>query len=963
MMPEPGIDATEKRIPANAEAHLEALIQSSDDPIWSVDLDFGIITVNEASQRILESGLGFKAFVGARPEDLVSPAEAAIWNGFYKRALAEGSLRVEHVLPSGRTLEMTFSRIVAGGEVLGISGLGKDITGRKQAERALLQAERKYRDIFDGALEGIFQTYSEGGVATVNDSLARMLGYASADEFISLVRDISNDVWEDPKERIRCLRRIEEEGSIHGFECQFKRKDGSTIWIWLSARKVMGEHGKPPYIEGFIEDITPKKLTEKLLSDSEERYRATFEQAAVGILHTSFDGRIIRCNERFGEIVGYSPGEIRGKAFQELTAPEDRARSMDALQEQVSGASSSARFEKRYIRKDGSLTWVALTTSVMRDGQGHPLHFIALAEDINARKRAEEQLAAAQEALRANEERYRTTFQMSLDAVNINRLSDGVYVMCNNAFLDITGYAREDVLGRSSLELDVWAKPTDRMRLVEILKRKSICRNFEAQFKKRNGDTFYGLMSASLIELDGNRCVLSVTRDISDAKTAEEEIRNLAFYDPLTHLPNRRLLLERLPRTLGSAAGSRGGLGRKRALLFVDLDNFKMLNDTLGHNTGDLMLQEVARRLTRCVRETDSVARFGGDEFVVMLEDLSESSEEAATQARIVGEKILTALGEPCQLAGHECISTSSVGITVFGDKNENISEIMKQADIAMYQAKASGRNTIRFFAPELQATVNARAVLESDLRQGIKTGQFALWYQPQIVRGLVVGAEALIRWNHPSRGCLAPDCFIPLAEETGQIVPLGNWVLEAACAQIAVWACREETAHLSLAINISALQFRQPDFVDQVLATLDRFGAKSERLRLELTESMLVYDVEQVIAKMAQLKSSGVRLSLDDFGTGYSSLAYLKRLPLDQLKIDRTFVRDILENATSRAIAQAVVTLGQAMNISVIAEGVENDQQRLALADVGCHAYQGYLFSPPLPLSEFHLCIPRLAA
>jgi diguanylate cyclase (GGDEF)-like protein len=446
--------------------------------------------------------------------------------------------------------------------------------------------------------------------------------------------------------------------------------------------------------------------------------------------------------------------------------------------------------------------------------------------------------------------------------------------------------------------------------------------------------------------------VLSVTRDISEAKIAQEEIRNLAFYDSLTRLPNRSLLLERLRQCI--AAGSRSC--RMRALLFVDLDDFKTLNDTLGHQTGDLLLQEVAVRLAASVREVDTVARLGGDEFVVMLEDLSENAEEAATQARVIGEKILTALSEPYQLDGHDCLSTSSVGATIFGDKKESISEILKQADIAMYQAKAAGRNTMRFFAPELQAAVNARATLESDLRQGIKSGQFVLWYQPLIYKGLIVGSEALLRWNHPLRGLLRPGEFIPLAEETGLIVPLGNWVVDMACNQIAAWARAKETAHLSLAINISALQFRQPGFVGYVLAALKSAGARPEVLQLELTETSLVYNVEDVIAKMIRLKVAGLRFSLDDFGTGYSSLAYLKRLPLDQLKIDRGFVRDILDDPTSRAIAKAVIDLAQAMDISVVAEGVETDQQHTLLNDLGCLSYQGYLFSPPLPLDEFQL-------
>jgi len=445
-----------------------------------------------------------------------------------------------------------------------------------------------------------------------------------------------------------------------------------------------------------------------------------------------------------------------------------------------------------------------------------------------------------------------------------------------------------------------------------------------------------------------------MVRNISDAKAAEDEIRNLAFYDHLTHLPNRRLLMDRLRQVL--AAGNRNN--RKDALLLVGLDHFKTLNDSLGHETGDLLLQEVSRRLLLCVREADTVARWGGDEFAVILRDLSGVPEEAAAQAEIVGRKILAAVGKPHLLAGREWHTTCSIGINVFGDQMEAVNEVLPQADIAMDQAKAAGRNAIRFFAPALQAAVNARASMEVDLRRAIKTKQFRLYYQPQVDHGNLVGAEALIRWIHPAHGVVFPDRFIPLAEATGLILPLGKWALEAACEQIAVWSDRRETANLTVAVNISAREFRQPNFVEQVLSALYLTGANPQRLKLELTESMLVDNVEAVIATMTELRSHGLRFSLDDFGTGYSSLAYLRRLPLDQLKIDRSFVRDMLVDATSGAIAQTIISLGRAMGLPVIAEGVETEAQRDFLAGLGCHSFQGYLFSRPIPLQEFELLL-----
>ncbi len=1704
-----------------AEANLSALIESREDLLWSVDLNYALLSFNRAMQLYLERNFGVQAVIGKRQADLVPPERSAIWPPLFERALSEGPFRTEVPFPEGRTLEVLFNPIVVDGKTTGISVFGKDITERKAAEKALQEAERKYREIFDGALEGIFQTspdarvlmansslakilgydspedilsnienvvqdvwadreeharfrkqlaesgslrgfearfkhkngaiiwcalscrmvcgpegdlhYIEGfleditdrkaaesalleaekkyraifdgalegmyqttaggKLLAVNASLARMLGYASADELLSSVQDVAQSIWADPNERGELLRLLEVTGALLGFECEFKRKDGSVFWVSLSCKAVYGQDGRVLYLEGSIEDITGRKqaalalaesearfrrffeengsvmiiiepatgkivdanlaaaayygysreeligmpierintlpmeevalereralrrernrfefrhrlangeerivevysspmpvgsrrllfsvvhdITERKrtedalhesleslevaqkigglgtysldiptgnwtsshvldellgidrdydhtvegwtglihpddqsamaayflnevvgkgvpfdkeyrivrrsdgvvrrlhglgklefdaegrpskmhgvikditeqkqaemeLRNSEERFRATFEQAAVGMLHTSLDGKILRCNGRFAEIVGYPLDTVPGLTFQQITHPDDLRESLDILEQVLKGTTIEACWEKRYVRKDGSLTWVKLSTSLQKDGEGRPLHLISVVEDINDRKAAEEKLATAQtalqaseeryrtafqtnldasaitrmddsmilevnkaftemygyereeavgrtayelgiwpdpeqrralvamvkerlicrdlevklkrkdggtfwglmsawvleidgiscmqagvrdisaakaaeeklttaqealkasearyrtafqtsldsisinrlddglyidaspsfldvmgytreevvgktslelniwvypaereymastlrekgmiqnlesrfrrkdgtvfwglssatrivldgvacllcvirditatkaaaealktseeryrtafqtshdgisitrledglyidvnhaflrtfgykreevigqtslelhiwadpgdrskmvevlrknslyenfevrfqrksgqafwvlvsasiilldgvscvlfvirdisaakaaserlatavEALRASESRYRTAFETSLDSININRLSDGTYIEVNKAFLDVVGYERHEVIGRTPKELGLWDDPRDQENLIEILRQDSHCRDFEAQFRRRNGEVFWGLMSASLIELDGVPCVLTMTRDISNAKLAEDKIRNLAFYDPLTGLPNRRLLMERLQQALASSTRS----SNMRVLMFVDLDNFKNLNDTLGHQAGDLLLQEIARRLTSCVRDSDTVARLGGDEFVILLEGLSEFARDAASQAKAVAEKILAAIGQPYELDGRECFSTSSIGITVFGHHRESMNDVMQQADIAMYQAKAAGRNTLRFFAPALQAAVNARAAMEDDLRQALKAGQFLLLYQPQVESSRLVGAEALVRWKHPARGFLLPGEFITLAEETGLILPLGNWVLETACRQIAAWGESTESAHIKLAVNISARQFRQPNFIQQVLTIIERTGANPQNLQLELTESMLVENIDDVIEIMAELKSHGVRFSLDDFGTGYSSLSYLKHLPLDQLKIDRSFVRDMLTDVSSGAIAQTLISLGSAMGLSVIAEGVETEEQLVFLADLGCRTFQGYLFGRPLPLEEFRI-------
>jgi diguanylate cyclase (GGDEF)-like protein/PAS domain S-box-containing protein len=471
--------------------------------------------------------------------------------------------------------------------------------------------------------------------------------------------------------------------------------------------------------------------------------------------------------------------------------------------------------------------------------------------------------------------------------------------------------------------------------------------------RRKDGSTLTVEAHWTLVRDDQGKAqsILAIDTDISHRKAAEQEIQKLAFYDPLTGLPNRLLLLDRLERILVANARS----GRSGALLFIDLDNFKTLNDTLGHDMGDLLLKQVAGLIAGCVRESDTVARLGGDEFVVVLNELSANLQEAAEQAKNVGEKILLAFNHPFHIMGREHHTTPSIGITLFSDNQDTLDELLKRADLAMYQAKAAGRNTLRFFDPEMQAAINHRVELEANLRLALQQEEFILHYQPQINSdGCLIGAESLVRWQDPVRGMISPVEFIPLAEDTGLILPLGEWVLRTACTQLATWAANPKTAKLTMAVNVSARQFRHPGFVEQVLSIVSSKAVNPQLLKLELTESLLVDNVEETITKMQALKARGVGFSLDDFGTGYSSLSYLKRLPLDQLKIDRSFVRDVLVDPNDAAIARTIIALGQSLNLAVIAEGVETEEQRAFLAGHDCHAYQGYFFSKPLSVDEF---------
>ncbi|NGZ83674.1 bifunctional diguanylate cyclase/phosphodiesterase [Duganella aceris] len=444
--------------------------------------------------------------------------------------------------------------------------------------------------------------------------------------------------------------------------------------------------------------------------------------------------------------------------------------------------------------------------------------------------------------------------------------------------------------------------------------------------------------------------MLGTRMDISARKLAEAEIAHLAFYDGLTNLPNRRLLLDRLHHAIAKAARS----GNHGAVLFVDLDNFKSLNDTMGHDMGDRLLEMVAFRLQEVTRETDTVARLGGDEFVILLEDLGADPQQALDNAAGVAGKVLEALSRTYPLDGHDLRSTPSIGVVLFGLEHHTINDLLRQADMAMYEAKAAGRATFRFFDPRMQVALDASASLEADLRCALQRGELQLHYQPVVdATGRTTGVEALLRWIHPQRGLIGPADFIPQAEKSGLILELGEWVLEQACGQLVQWSLNADTAHLTMAVNVSARQFRQPTFVEKVLRVLDQTGADPRLLKLELTESMLLTDMDEVIARMTTLKAHGVGFALDDFGTGYSSLSYLKLLPIDQLKIDRSFVHDMLLTRHASSIVRAIVTLAYSMDLDVVAEGVESREQWSALEAIGCTSFQGYLFgraAPALP-------------
>jgi diguanylate cyclase (GGDEF)-like protein/PAS domain S-box-containing protein len=748
---------------------------------------------------------------------------------------------------------------------------------------------------------------------------------------------------------------------------QLRRDDGTVLGLLAvmdTAPGVLGQGGEQDLatLGGLLAEQlarmtqpdgatvgTPRPPLQPVKEDTQRlatRLGITLNSITEGFYTLDPEWRFTFLNPHGEHLLGRSSADLLGKSFwREFPGAIDTA-----FSEQMRAAVATGQqveFESPYVPTD---TWFEVR--VYPFAEGVAVYF----RDVGEKRKAREQLMLLETSIsRLND------IVLITEAVPHGSPRARI-IFVNNAFERHTGYSRAEAMGQSPRLL---CGPLTQRREVErifLAFQRGEPVQAELVTHKKDGRHFWMEVDVVPVADDAGRCVthwVAVCRDITRRKTAESEIKHLAFYDPLTQLPNRQLLMDRLQLALSHHHRR----ARESSLMFIDLDNFKALNDTLGHHKGDLLLQQVAERLSACVRKMDTVARLGGDEFVVMLDDLGTRADEAAAQTKTIAENMLAALSEPYLLSGNHHYSTCSIGVTSFNQDQTNIGDLLKQADLAMYQAKTAGRNTICFFDPVLQAAANAHATLQSDLHRGLREGEFALHYQPQVGRhGRMTGVEALLRWTHPERGAVLPAEFIPAAEDGGLILPLGQWALETACEQLAVWSERPETAGLSIAVNVSVRQFKHPEFADLVMTALQNPKVSPHKLKLELTESLLAEDMEVTIAKMARLKSLGVTLALDDFGMGYSSLSMLKRLPLDQLKIDKSFVADILTDPNDAAIARTIIGLAQSLGLGVMAEGVENEAQRVFLAHHGCECYQGYLFSRPLPiaaLEDFMKALP----
>ncbi len=832
------------------------------------------------------------------------------------------------------------------GAFAGYRGVTQDITERKAVERSLKKIAEEFEDLYNNAPLGYHSLDRTGTFVRINDTELSWLGY-TREEVLGRKKWSDIVAPEDAKQFPLAFAEFKKTGHVHNRAYQVVRKDGTTFPALLTAAAVYDAAGNYLASRGMLVDITERAMTRERLLESEARYRSLFENMNAGFVLfevvTDPQGKpvdliILAANRNFETTTGVKVEDAVGKRLTEAV-PGIEHDDADWIGTYGGVAISGVprQFEQR-----SELLGVVYAVSAYRPALGQ---CSVTFQDITERKNAESELRIAATAFEVQEGILVTDVQSRILKVNA-------------ALTRITGYSTEECIGQTPRLFSSGRQ--DQRFYQEMWERLHANGRWEGEIwnRRKNGETYPARLSITAVRDSEGRVTNYVANlaDITSSLAAAEEIRDLAFYDTLTRLPNRRLFLDRLHQAMASGARS----GQKGALLLLDLDNFKTINDTLGHDMGDLLLRQVAERISHTLRDGDTVARLGGDEFVVLVVNLGEAPLDVAEKAKEVGNKLLALLNETFQLGDARHHNTPSIGVTIFSGK-ETAEELMKQADIAMYHAKRAGKNTIRFFDQQMQDAVNAHAARERDLRTAIDQQQFALYYQVQVdPAGKAIGAEALIRWHHPVEGLVSPTAFIPIAEESNLIVGIGDWVIDTACARLAAWSRLPATRDLVLSINVSSRQVHHPDFVAKLEAAIARHGIRAGHLKLEITESMLLEDTESTVAVMERLRALGLRLTLDDFGTGYSSLSYLKRLPIDRIKIDQSFVRDMVTDPHDLAIIRTIIAMAYNLRIGTIAEGVETEDQLRLLLLSGCNAFQGYRFGRPMPAADFERALPQ---
>ncbi|MDP2674960.1 MAG: PAS domain S-box protein [Dehalococcoidia bacterium] len=815
-----------------------------------------------------------------------------------------------------------------------IAGIAID---RRLADEALRRRERELKALVENAPDIIARFDSELRHVYVNPAVERVMGMPP-EEIIGKTHSelgMPEELYSTWQTSLRAVFDTGEERVI-----EFGTPKGARYY---QSRLVpeFADDGSLETVLTITRDITEHKRAEEALRASETNFRDLVENISEVIYAQDKDGRVTYVSPVVEQIGGYSPQEVIGRPFTDFIHPDDLPSLMESFRRTVAG--NPEPFEYRVATKTGDFRWVRTSSRPVYEGD-RIVGLRAVLMDITDRRRVEE-------ALRESETKFRTLAETVAAAAFIFQGNRMCYV--NSAAEAQTGYSREELL-----TMDFWEvihpdfRPLVKKRGLARQRGEQVPARYEVKLLTRNGEERWVDFMAAAIEFEGKPAVLGTAFDITERKAAEETIRHLAYHDGLTGLPNRTLFEDRLTVTLAQGRRKR----RLAAIMFLDLDRFKVVNDTVGHAMGDRLLQSVAERLKGLVREGDTVARVGGDEFTVLLPDVGRVEDAVE-----VADRILETLRQPWRLNDHEFHITTSIGIAMCPGDGEDAESLLRNADTAMYRAKDRGRDNYKLYAPAMNSRIAERLALENSLRHALERGEFVVHYQPQvnIETGRIVGVEALVRWQHPERGLVSPLEFIPVAEETGLIVPLGAWVLRTACAQNRAWQ-DAGLPPMRMAVNLSARQFQRRDLLDTVASALAETGLPPQYLQLEITEGAAMQDVDLTLAILRELREAGVQISIDDFGTGHSSLSYLKRFPIDVIKIDQSFVQDLTIDPNNAAIASTIIVMAHALNLTVIAEGVETAEQLAFLRERECDEMQGFLFSRPAPAPELDQMLRR---
>lgn len=916
-----------------------------------------VVITDKASGRFIEVNAGFERQFGWTVEQTLgrTSLEMGVWACLEDRqrmmtALSNNSLNglevpLYHRDGSIRRNQLFGGEIMLEGKLCLVLSL-RDITQQRQQEQALHDSQERLNLALDSADLGTWDWHIPSNMLFGSARASKLHGLKE-EPFHDDFRKFFSCVPLADRHAMRKHYQNLAQGITEDYQVTYRAiyANQEVHYLESTAKLYRDAQGQPERMAGILIDISERVRREQRLAASEAKFASLFQASPDPVALTTLpDGFALEINASFCQTFGWQPEEVIGKRMVDIQLWANLERRSELYEQ---------------IKRDGNLH---NEIADFRDRQGRTLTCVVSSRPIQVgeqpcilttfRDITERQQAEA--ALKASQEKFALAFHSSPDAITITERDTGRYIEVNQGFCRLTGYQAEEVIGRCANEMSVWDDPHERDLMVQRIISEGHVYHMEMHGKHRDGTIKLVEVSVEPIELNEKACLLLTARDISELKNAQAQVQHLAYHDALTNLPNRALLLDRLTQQI--ALLKRREL--RGALLFLDLDHFKHINDSLGHPVGDAVLKLVTARLESSVRQEDTVARLGGDEFVVLLSGLEGKRSVVMRQVRVVAEKLRQLLAEPMLLDGHQLQVTPSIGIALIPDHGDTPSDLLKRADIALYRAKDSGRNCIQLFRNTMQKAASERLRLENDLRLAQARGEFELHFQPQVDarNNQIIGAEALLRWMHPTLGAQSPALFIHILEESGLILEVGGWVLAEACH-----ACAQllrqglvDASQFSLCVNISPRQFRQHDFVERVESSLTSSQLPANMLKLEITEGIVIQNIDDTVAKMNRLKRLGVSFAMDDFGTGYSSLTYLKRLPVDVLKIDQSFVRDATQDANDAEIIRAIVAMARSLGLDMIAEGVEQPDQLEFLQQQGCHHYQGYLFSKPVPLEQF---------